>query len=67
MTSDNARKLIKAYGTLARRNCVEVPENVYPHMFRHSRAMHLYQHGMPLLLVSQWLGHANVETTLGLV
>ena len=67
MTSDNARKLIKAYGTLARRNCVEVPENVYPHMFRHSRAMHLCQHGMPLLLVSQWLGHANVETTLGLV
>ena len=64
MTSDNARKLIKAYGTLARRNCVEVPENVHPHMFRHSRAMHLYQHGMPLLLVSQWLGHANVETTL---
>lgn len=41
-----------------------MPENVHPHMFRHSRAMHLYQHGMPLLLVSQWLGHANVETTL---
>lgn len=64
MTSDNARKLIKAYGTFARIKCVEVPENVHPHMFRHSRAMHLYQHGMPLLLISQWLGHANMETTL---
>ena len=32
-------------------------------MFRHSRAMHLYQHGMPLELVSQWLGHKNVVTT----
>lgn len=26
--------------------------------------MHLYQHGMNLTLVSQWLGHANLETTL---
>ena len=26
--------------------------------------MHLYQHGMDLTLVSQWLGHAQLETTL---
>ena len=26
--------------------------------------MHLYQHGMNLTLISQWLGHANLETTL---
>ena len=26
--------------------------------------MHLYQHGMDLTLVSQWLGHVNLETTL---
>lgn len=26
--------------------------------------MHLYQNGMDLTLVSQWLGHANLETTL---
>ena len=25
--------------------------------------MHLYQQGMDLTLISQWLGHANVETT----
>ena len=25
--------------------------------------MHLYQQGMDLTLVSQWLGHANFETT----
>ena len=34
-----------------------------PH-FWHSRAMHLYQHGMGLPLISQWLGHAQLETTL---
>ena len=32
--------------------------------WRHTRAMHLYQHGMDLTLVSQWLGHAQLETTL---
>lgn len=26
--------------------------------------MHLYQHGMPLELVAQWLGHRNPTTTL---
>ena len=26
--------------------------------------MHLYQHGMDLTLVSQWLGHADLETSL---
>jgi site-specific recombinase XerD len=59
------RELIRKHGESARAKCAEVPENVYPHMFgRHSRAMHLYQHGMPLEILSQWLGHANLETTL---
>lgn len=57
------RYLLQAYGQEARKSCPAVPENVYPHMFRHSRAMHLYQNGMDLTLVSQWLGHANLETT----
>lgn len=64
MTTDNARRMIKKYAETARLSCNEVPENVHPHLFRHSRAMHLYQHGMPLALVSQWLGHSRVETTL---
>ena len=53
MTTDNARKMISEYGMVAKANCPEIPENVHPHIFRHSRAMHLYQHGMPLALVSQ--------------
>ena len=48
----------------AQRECPDVPDNVYPHLWRHSRAMHLYIHGMDLTLVSQWLGHANLTTTL---
>ena len=64
MSDDNVRKFLRRYGASARRNCPEVPENVHPHLWRHSRAMHLYQHGMALSLISQWLGHSNLETTL---
>lgn len=33
-------------------------------LLRHTRAMHLYQHGMDLTLISQWLGHRQFTTTL---
>ena len=33
-------------------------------MFRHSRALNLYRKGVPLPLISEWLGHSNLETTL---
>jgi site-specific recombinase XerD len=61
---DTARKMMFGYGIAAKVICPEVPDNVHPHLWRHSRAMHLYQRGMDLTLISQWLGHANLETTL---
>ena len=64
MHHDTARRFIHEYGIAARKQCSEVPDNVHPHLFRHSRAMHLYQHGVDLTLVSQWLGHSKLETTL---
>lgn len=64
MSHDTVLAFMRAYGLAARKYCPEIPENVHPHLFRHSRAMHLYQGGMDLTLVSQWLGHANLQTTL---
>jgi len=58
------RKFLKNYGESARNVCSEVPDSIHAHLWRHSRAMHLYQEGMDLTLVSQWLGHAHLETTL---
>ena len=63
LSARRVRYMLQKYGEQARRICPEVPENVYPHLFRHSRAMHLYQEGMDLTLVSQWLGHSQQETT----
>ena len=64
MTEDNARDFIRKYGVSARTICAEVPESVHPHLFRHSCAMSLYQSGVHLTIISQWLGHAQLETTL---
>jgi site-specific recombinase XerD len=64
LSCDGIRKWMKVYGDAAREKCRDIPENVYPHLLRHSRAMHLYQNGMDLTLVSQWLGHASLEATL---
>lgn len=64
MSDDNVRRFMKKYASMAHMECTEVPDSVYPHLWRHSRAMHLYQHGMDLTLISQWLGHANLEVTL---
>ena len=64
MSQDNVSKFIKKYGKAARSKCVEVPEHLYAHMFRHSRATHLYRNGMALPLISEWLGHEQVETTI---
>lgn len=58
------RKFMKRYADAAREKCNEIPQNTHPHLLRHSRAMHLYQRGMDLTLVSQWLGHSRLETTL---
>lgn len=63
MSSDAVQAFIKKYGDRARAINAEIP-HLHPHLFRHTRAMHLYMAGMPLELVSQWLGHSQIETSL---
>jgi site-specific recombinase XerD len=63
ISDSSVRKLIRGYGDRAKMLCPEIPDSVHPHLLRHSRAMHLYQRGMDLTLIQQWLGHAQIETT----
>lgn len=63
MSIDNVEKFVARYGKKAHEQSPEVPEHLYPHMWRHSRSMHLYRSGMPLPLVAEWLGHAKMDTT----
>ena len=35
----------------------------HPHSFRHSKATHLYNNGIPLLYIKDFLGHSSITTT----
>lgn len=37
--------------------------NVHPHIFRHSKAVHLLESGIPLMYIKDILGHSSVKTT----
>ena len=63
MSADNVARFLNVYENLAKAKNPRIP-HLHPHLFRHVRAMHLYQAGMPLPLVSQWLGHSQLETSL---
>lgn len=38
-------------------------KNITPHTFRHTRAVHLLNHNVPLIYIQELLGHSNVQTT----
>ncbi len=56
-------KIVRAYGELLKQHCDTKFDILHPHMLRHTKAMHLYKNGVPLELVSQILGHNQLETT----
>ena len=63
MSEGNVERFIKKYANNARKECKDIPESVYPHMFRRTRATRLYQEGTELELLARILGHVRTQTT----
>jgi site-specific recombinase XerD len=63
MSPDTVAAFLKVYAKRCKAICPETPDRVHPHLLRHSRAMSLYRNGMPLVLLSEFLGHVDVNTT----
>lgn len=40
-----------------------IEKNIHPHVFRHTRAMHLLEAGIPLVYIRDILGHESITTT----
>lgn len=55
--------ILKKYFDAARQANPNLPQNISPHIFRHSKAMHMLQAGINLIYIRDFLGHAHVETT----
>jgi integrase len=39
-------------------------DRAHPHVFRHSFAVHCILSSVPIVVLQQWLGHANIQNTL---
>lgn len=56
--------VIKKYEQLAKTDadfCIDF--EITPHVFRHSKAMHLLQSGVNLVYIRDFLGHSSIKTT----
>jgi integrase/recombinase XerD len=55
--------MIHKYVESAHQNCSTLPDKVTPHTFRHSKAMHMLQAGIPLIIIRDFLGHVDIKTS----
>jgi len=63
MSPENVASFIRRYGKSAKQECDDIPDNLHAHIYRHSRAMALYQSGVPLSYIKEFLGHSHINTT----
>ena len=65
LSSDTLENLIKSSAKAACNKGIEMPTRCHCHMIRKTRAMDLYQSGVPLTHIQQLLGHEDISTTSG--
>lgn len=59
----NIERIVKKYADMVRMERSDIPDRVYPHMLRRSRASGLYRDGVPIEMIAAILGHSSSETT----
>lgn len=63
MTRAGVTYILHKYSILAHQYSEIVPQRVTPHMLRHTKAMHLYQAGINIIYIRDFLGHSDISST----
>lgn len=56
--------IIQKYADVVRNEMPGIPSDVSPHMFRHTKAMHLVQANVNPIYIKDYLGHTDISTTM---
>lgn len=65
LSADTMECMLKKYVKKCAQSGIEMPDSPHCHMIRKTRAMDLYQSGIPLTHIQQLLGHEDLSTTSG--
>lgn len=63
MSERNLERIVKKYADTVRKEFPSLPERIYPHLLRRTRATGLYRDGVDIELIASTLGHASIQTT----
>ena len=64
LTRFGIRYILSKYVKQVKTTCPGLlPEKVFPHSIRHSRAVHLLQDGVEIVYIRDLLGHSSIEVT----
>ena len=63
LTRAGVSYIVSKYAESARRLSPSFPDKITPHIFRHTKAMHLCQAGINIIYIRDFLGHVDLATT----
>lgn len=63
MSRRNVERIVKKYADQIRQEHRDLPDSVYPHLLRRTRATGLYQDGVDIAAIATLLGHSLLQTT----
>jgi len=63
LTRSGITYIVQKYADIARETTPAMPSKISPHIFRHTKAMHLVQANVNPVYIKDYLGHADISTT----